>query len=64
VIDVFVRGTDAAVWWKHWNGSAWSTWTSLGGRLAPGTGPAVASWGAGRLDVFVTGTDNQLWHAS
>ena len=26
------------------------------------TGPAVASWSSGRLDVFVRGTDNALWH--
>ena len=26
------------------------------------SGPDVASWGPGRLDVFVHGFDNQLWH--
>ena len=33
--------------------TAWSEWESLGGQTASGTGPAVASWSAGRLDVFV-----------
>ena len=35
-------------------------WEPLGGVLA--SGPAAAAWSAGRLDVFVRGTDNQLWH--
>jgi hypothetical protein len=57
-IDVFVRGTDGAVWWKDWNGSAWSSWTSLGGQVASGTGPAASP----SLFLFVQGTDHQLWH--
>ena len=32
--------------------------------LASGTGPAACSRGAGRLDVFVQGTDAGLWHKS
>ena len=39
----------------------WSAWTSLGGTLAPGTGPAACSSGSGRLDVFVTGAGGALW---
>ncbi|MCP3144494.1 hypothetical protein [Pyxidicoccus xibeiensis] len=35
-------------------------WESLGGGFT--SGPAVASWGANRLDVFGRGQDNQLWH--
>jgi hypothetical protein len=35
-------------------------WESLGGVLA--SGPDVSSWAPERLDVFVHGTDNQLWH--
>jgi hypothetical protein len=59
-IEVFVRGTDGAVWQKNWNGtiSAWSTWASLGGQVAPNTGPAVSQ----TLVLFVQGTDHQLWH--
>jgi hypothetical protein len=58
--DLFVRGTDGAVW-QIYNQSGWSGWHSLGGQLAPNTGPAACSWGSGRLDVFVQGTDGQLW---
>ncbi|CAH1087662.1 putative baseplate assembly protein [Candidatus Nitrotoga sp. 1052] len=58
-IDVFVRGTDNALWHKWFNGT-WSGWESLGGVLS--SGPDVSSWAAGRLDVFVRGADNALWH--
>ena len=59
-IQVFVRGSDGAVWQKYWNGSVWSSWHSLGGQLASGTGPAVSQ----DLNLFVQGTDGQLWHKS
>jgi hypothetical protein len=52
-IRVFVRGTDGACWYKEWTGTAWSSWHSLGGQLAPNTGPGG--------EVFVQGTDHQLW---
>jgi hypothetical protein len=32
--------------------------------IAIGSAPAVSSWAAGRLDVFVRGADNAIWHAS
>jgi hypothetical protein len=38
----------------------WSPWSSLGGSFT--SGPAVTTWGPGRLDVFARGTDNALWH--
>src|SRR5258708_7965708 len=38
----------------------WSSYEPLGGTTFDN--PAVASWAPGRLDVFVRGTDNQLWH--
>jgi hypothetical protein len=37
-----------------------SHWEPLGGPIA--SAPDVASWGANRLDAFVRGTDNALWH--
>jgi hypothetical protein len=36
------------------------SWASLGGIST--AKPAMASWGPGRLDVFVRGTDDELWH--
>jgi hypothetical protein len=38
----------------------YSGWEALGG--ASLGAPASATWGPGRLDVFVRGTDSQLWH--
>ena len=47
--------------------SAWSPWFSEIGvpspGIAAGSAPAVSSWASGRLDVFVRGTDNAIWHA-
>ena len=68
-MTVFVRGNDSAVWYRDyvrgsWGKWTWGKWTSIGGQIAAGTGPAACSWGAGRLDVFVQGTDGAMWHKS
>ncbi len=42
------------------NGSCQGGWQSHGGYLA--SDPAAVSWASGRLDVFVRGGDNALWH--
>ena len=63
-LDLFVLGTDRAMYHKWWNGSAWgpsvSGYESLGGVCT--SVPQAVSWGANRLDVFVTGTDSALYH--
>ena len=59
VIDVFVRGGTGGLWQTEYN-NGWSGWTSLGGGIAPGTGPAACSWGAGRVDVFVEGMSSGI----
>jgi hypothetical protein len=41
-------------------GSRRGGWESLGGILT--SGPDASSWAPGRLDVFVRGRDNALWH--
>jgi len=66
VIDVFVRGTNGALWSRSTTngGASWSNWSSLGGQLASGTGPAVYAQNANSLDAFVQGTDHALWHKS
>ncbi len=38
----------------------WSRWENLGGVLT--SAPAVSSWAPNRLDTFVKGTDDALWH--
>jgi hypothetical protein len=37
-------------------------WQSLGGEFPETSDPAVVSWGPGRLDVFMRGWDNAIWH--
>ena len=59
-LDVFVRGSDNALYHESWAGTTWSGWESLGGLLT--ADPAAVSWGPNRTDVFVRGVDNQLWH--
>jgi Common central domain of tyrosinase len=59
-LDVFVVGTDHAMWHRWWDGAAWGGWESLGGILA--SPPEAVSWGPNRLDVFVVGTDHAMWH--
>ena len=58
-LDLFVRGTDNALWYKYWTGTTWTAATSLGGVLT--SSPAATSPGNGTIDVFVRGTDNGLW---
>jgi hypothetical protein len=58
--DVFVRGTDNALWHRHFDGTTWGGWESLGGILT--ADPAAVSSAANLIDVFVRGTDNAIWH--
>ena len=60
--DVFVRGTDGALWHHWWDRPNWSSWESLGGVLT--SAPAVVARSPGRLDVFVRGADSALWQRS
>jgi len=61
-LDVFVRGTDDALWHKAYdsNTGQWTAWDSLGGVLR--SAPGAVSWGTDRIDVFVRGTDDAVWH--
>jgi hypothetical protein len=63
-LDVFVRGTDGAIWHNRSLYNIWSGWESFG---APpvglaGDGPSAVSATSGSIDVFARGTDNHLWH--
>jgi hypothetical protein len=48
------------VWHKWFSGGKWSGWESLGGVAS--SPPTVTSWGAGRLDLFVRGTDGRYYY--
>ena len=58
-LAVFVEGADNALYWKHWDGTTWSAWGSLGGNLT--SSPAATSPATGVIDVFARGTDGTLW---
>jgi hypothetical protein len=57
MVDLFARGSDNALWTRHFDGTRWSVWTSLGGRL--NSSPAAA--GLGDTHVVVVGVDGRLW---
>jgi hypothetical protein len=66
-IELFVRGNDNVLW-HRWQLSvdvdaAWSDWTSAG---SAGGGfvdhPVVAPSADGRLELFITGLDRDIWH--
>jgi hypothetical protein len=64
-LDVFVRGTDRAVYHKWWNGTSWGpsltgSFERMGGVILGA--PVVESWGPNRLDLFAIGTDRALYH--
>jgi hypothetical protein len=63
-LDVFVLGTDRALYHKWWNGAAWgpsvTDYEGMGGVCT--SAPQVVAWGPNRLDVFVTGTNSALYH--
>ncbi len=67
VMDVYVRGTDGAVWERSYYGGAWHGWVTIGGALATGTGPAAAVWGTNFAPqpagegVFVEGTTGAMY---
>ncbi len=58
-IDVYIIGTDSALWHLSWDGLRWSAWEKLGGVIVDQ--PAAVSWGPGRVDMFATGTDHAMW---
>ncbi len=61
-LSVWVAGSDLQLYYKSSTdgGNTFGPWLALGGRLT--SAPAAVSWSAGRIDVFVRGTDYQLWH--
>jgi hypothetical protein len=57
--DVFVNGTDNAMWHGWSDETGWHGWESLGGILS--SAPAVASQHENQLEVFVLGNDGGLY---
>jgi len=57
--DIFVRGSDNALWHLYWNwNTSWSKWESLGGIIT--SPPLTVSAEEGWLDIFVLGMGNSF----
>ena len=64
-LDIFVIGTDAALYHKYWSpstgwGPSVTDYERLGGIVIGN--PITISWAFERLDIFVVGTDGALYH--
>jgi hypothetical protein len=61
-LDLFIRGTDNALWWRHWDGmtNTWSAWASLGGYLT--SDPGAAAYGGDALFVCARGGDGAFYY--
>ena len=59
-LDVYVAGTDGAVYDRPYYDGAWHNWLKVGGQVAKGTGPGASAWPS-REDVFVAGTNGALY---
>jgi hypothetical protein len=66
-LELFYVGSDRALWhiWQTTPSGGWSDWKSHG--LPPGCElnpqtPGIAANSDGRLELFITSTDGQLWH--
>ena len=65
-LEAFARGTDGALWCirQLTPGGSWSGWTSLSlTPSGPFRGNPAVGWNvSGKLEVFVRGSDDALWH--
>ncbi len=67
-LDVFAVGQDGNLYRKWLENSVWNpsatTWEGMGSYRGVlfNSDPVAVSWGTNRLDVFVSGTDSQIYH--
>ncbi len=65
-LEVFLQAKDGQIWhvWQLTPNGGWSSWSSLGGPSAAiaNGGPIVGRNADGRLEIFVTGSDGNLYH--
>lgn len=58
IYDLYVRGTDLALYTKWFNGSGWSGYVQLGSNQIYAS-PTASMSSSSRVDVFVRGTDSK-----
>jgi hypothetical protein len=68
-MQVFARGVDEALWYLTYDSGNWSAWQRLelvgmdeGVTIA--AAPTAISPAPGQIDIYVRGSDNQLWKLS
>ncbi len=62
-IDILaVKLADKNLYHRYRVGTAWSGWELVGSGMQDWVQPAAASWGAGRIDVVVVGSNAALFH--
>jgi hypothetical protein len=61
VCNIYVRGSDNALWQRAWFNNAWHDWARHNDGGVSGSEPAAGSMGPDHEHVFVRGTDNQVW---
>jgi hypothetical protein len=59
LLNIFVRGTDCAMWQKSWTGTAWTDWIRLDGCLT--AAPTVVSRAVNQIDVYGRGTGGETF---
>jgi hypothetical protein len=59
-LDVFARGGDHTIWRIIFDGENWSDWRKVAKDIVDG--PAVASWGTHRVDLFGRNSSGELVH--
>ena len=57
-MDIFGTGVDKAVWSSSWNGTSWSSWTSLGGCVT--SSPVAVSGEPNYMYLFAKVADNSI----
>src|SRR5262249_11154282 len=62
-LDLFMTGSDGAVWSTWWEGSrGWQPWFLIHPEVKANPGATVtALWNGGHLDLFMTGSDGAVW---
>jgi hypothetical protein len=60
-MQVFVVARDGQLWNIYWDGTAWHHWVEMGGKFSADANVAASTWGAERIDIFVSDR-GELWH--
>jgi hypothetical protein len=60
-LEVYVRGSDNFTWYRRYDGTAWSSWTSIRGKSYESPA-ASARRGTSIVDVFVRAVDDGIYH--